>query len=100
MVIDSTNHGKAEILQVDLKRIFSSQESLDNALNELVNSQKRRRIQPEIWLKLVLPMIKEKSLNLEFYRAEDGSLYHLSEKKDTKDYADEYAIEGCTTMSS
>ncbi len=100
MAIDSTNHGKAEILKVDLKRIFSSQKNLDEALSELVNPEKRRRIQPENWENFVLPMVKKNSLTLEFFRADDGYLYHLSEKKNTKDYVDEYAIEGCTTMSS
>jgi len=45
-------------------------------------------------------MIEENSLELEFYRADDGYLYHISEKKDKETYVDEYAIEGCTTMSS
>jgi hypothetical protein len=100
MAIDTTNHGKAEILKVDLKRIFSSQKNLDEVLYELVDPEKRRRIQPENWEKLVLPMIKENSLDLEFYRDDDGYLYHISEKKETETYVDEYAIEGCSTMSS
>ena len=100
MAIDTTNHGKSEILKVDLKRIFSSQKNLDEALYELVNPEKRRRIQPENWEKLVLPMVEENSLNLEFYRSEDGYLYHISEKNEAEIYVDEYAIPGCTTMSS
>ena len=98
MVIDSTGHGMPELLVIDLKKHFSSQENLDSIVPLLVDPNNRRKIQKNNWEKIVLPLVVENNLKLSFYRDAKTDLLYLHKSND--DGLDEYAIEGACNRSS
>lgn len=99
VIVDSTNHGQRELLVVDLKRHFSSQENLDSVASRLVDPNKRRKIQKENWENIVLRLVDENNLVLPFYRdTETGLLY--SNNESTVSESDPYAVKGACNASS
>ncbi len=99
IIVDSTAHGMPEILVVDLKRHFSSQENLDSVVPFLVDPSNRRKIQRENWDKIVLPLVIKNNLKLPFYRNKKTNFLYLhGEQKSKSD--DPYAIAGACNMSS
>ena len=99
IIIDSTNHGQPEILRIDIKRLLSNQENWDSAIPQLVDPSNRRKVQPEIWIKNVIPIAKENSIDLKIVRGWNGYLYMNKEDIPSKE-VDPYAVEGCTMQSS
>jgi len=95
LIIDSTNHGRPELLRVDIQRLLKDQATWDEAIPHLVDSANRRRVQNEIWAKIVLPLAAENSIDLKLVRSDDGYLY-----SNESEVGDPYAIEGCMTASS
>jgi hypothetical protein len=98
VIVDTTGHGMPELLVVDLKRHFSSQQALDSVASILVDSFKRRRVQKENWENIVLPLVAKNNLKLPFYRDEDTGLLYQNSINDES--VDEYAVEGACNASS
>ena len=99
MIVDSTSHGMPELLVIDVKRHFSSQENIDKVVDILTNPQKRRRIQTEVWDMIVLPLVKKNDIELPLYR-NNNTGYLFKKKKEDIGSIDEYAVEGACNMSS
>ena len=99
VIVDSTNHDQRELLVVDLKRHFSSQENLNQVALVLVDPTKRRKIQKENWENIVEPLVAKHKLVLPFYRDSETGLLYLNDESAVSE-SDPYAIEGACNASS